>query len=79
MNPDAPLLVSCSAKDTALVVTKMESGLSNILKLSGGLGIDYGCGIGPKVVMSEVNGGVAAVVSQKATAREFTLYEIDLK
>lgn len=69
MNPDAPLLVTCSAKDSALVVTKMESGLSNLLKLTGGLGIDYGCGIGPKVVLSEANGGCVAVVSQKANAR----------
>ena len=69
MNPDAPLLITCSAKDNALVMTKMQSGLSSLLKLSGGLGIDYGCGIGPKVVLSEANGGCVAVVSQKNNAK----------
>jgi hypothetical protein len=76
MNPDSPILISCSCKDSALVATKMESGLSNLIKVPNGLGIDYGCGIGPKVVMSEARDGIIAIVNQRASNKEFSLYEM---
>lgn len=79
MKADSPILISCSCKDSALVATKMESGLSSLVKVSSGLGIDYGCGIGPKVVLSEAREGIVAVVSQRKDNREFTLYELELK
>ena len=44
-----------------------------------GLGIDYGCGIGPKVVLSEAQDGIVAIVNQKKDNREFSLYELELK
>ena len=69
MNADSPILVSCSCKDSALVATKMESGLSSLIKVPGGLGIDYGCGIGPKVVLSEAKEGMVAILSQKKDRR----------
>lgn len=69
MNADSPILVSCSCKDSALVATKMESGLSSLIKVHGGLGIDYGCGIGPKVVLSEAKEGMVAILSQKKDRR----------
>ena len=52
----------------------MESGLSNLVKVPNGLGIDYGCGIGPKVVMSEARDGIMAIVNQRAGNKEFSLY-----
>ena len=79
MNADSPILISCSAKDSALVATKMESGLSSLIKVPSGLGIDYGCGIGPKVVLSDAQDGVVAIVNQRKDNREFSLYELELK
>lgn len=69
MNPDSPILISCSCKDSTLVATKMESGLSNLIKVPNGLGIDYGCGIGPKVVMSEAREGIMAIVNQRVGSK----------
>ena len=47
-----------------------------MIKMPGGLGIDYGCGIGPKVVLSEVRDGLVAVVNQRKDNREFSLFEL---
>ena len=74
MNADSPILISCSGKDSALVATKMDSGLSSLIKVPHGLGIDFGCGIGPKVVMSGVREGIMAIVNQRENHREFSLY-----
>lgn len=79
MNVDSPLLITCSAKDSALIVTKMDSGVSSLLKLPSNLGIDFGCGIGPKIVVSDHRDGLVAVVNQKPNSREFSLYELELK
>ena len=79
MNTDNPILLSCSSKDSALVATKMESGLSSLVKVQGGLSIDYGCGIGPKVVVSQARDGMVAIVSQRKDNREFCLYDLELK
>ena len=65
MSINNPLILSCSAKDSALVATQMENGKSALVKLTGGLGIDYGCGIGPKIVMNQVKEGLVAVLNQK--------------
>jgi len=74
MNADSPILVSCSCKDSALVATKMESGLSSLIKVPGGLGIDYGCGIGPKVVLSD--NGLMAILSQSSHTKQVLLYQL---
>ena len=79
MNADSPILISCSCKDSALVATKMDSGLSSLIKVPGGLGIDYGCGIGPKVVLSDAKDGMVAILSQRKDKKEFSLYEIEMK
>ena len=79
MNVDSPILISCSCKDSALVATKMDNGLSSLVKVPNGLGIDYGCGIGPKVVLSNARDGVMAIVNQRKDHREFSLYEMDIK
>lgn len=57
----------------------MDSGLSSLIKVPGGLGIDYGCGIGPKVVLSDAKDGMVAILSQRKDKKEFSLYEIEMK
>lgn len=39
MKPDGPLILSCSSKDNSLVLTKMDSGVSSLLKLKYNTGI----------------------------------------
>ena len=65
MGTESPLLISCSSKDNSLVLTKMDSGLSSLIKVTGGIGIDYGCGIGPKIVLSGARDGLMAIASQR--------------
>ena len=48
--------MSCSAKDQALTVTKTESGSSSLLNLNNKLYLEFGCGIGPKVIFDRVKG-----------------------
>ena len=74
MSADGPILLTCSSKDNSLIVAKMDSGMHSLLKLPTNLGIDYGCGIGPKIVLSSYSSGVMAVVNQRSSNREFTLY-----
>lgn len=69
MNTESPLLISCSSKDNSLVLTKMDSGMSSLIKVTGGIGIDYGCGIGPKIVLSSVREGLMAILSQRKDNR----------
>jgi hypothetical protein len=57
----------------------MDSGHSSSLKLPSNLGIDYGCGIGPKIVLSSSSDGKMAIVNQRAGSQEFSLYEMILK
>ncbi len=79
MKPDGPLILSCSSKDNSLVLTKMDSGVSSLLKLKFNTGIEFGCGIGPKVVFNEARGGMVAILNQSNTSREFSVYEVDIK
>lgn len=52
MKPEGALVFSCSSKDNSLVMTKMDTGMSSVLKLKYNTGIEFGCGIGPKIVWS---------------------------
>ena len=52
MKPDGPFVLSCSSKDNSLVLTKMDNTMSSLMKLKYNTGIEFGCGIGPKVVFS---------------------------
>ena len=79
MKNDSPLVLSCSNKDKSLTLTKMDSGLSESVKVSGAFHIEFGCGIGPKIVSSMGRGGMMAILSQSSKAREFSLYEIEIK
>jgi hypothetical protein len=74
MNAEGPILLTCSAKDSALIVAKMDSGVSSTIRLPTSLGIDYGCGIGPKIVISSSSDGVMAIANQRAGSQEFSLY-----
>ena len=79
MSPDWPIMLTCAAKDNSLTVAKMDTGFTSQIKLPSNLGIDYGCGIGPKIVLSSVMEGRMAIVSQIAGRPEFTIYELQLK
>lgn len=76
MKPDLPLLLSCAVNDSELAVTNMETGAVGKVTLTGGLGLDYGLGIGPKVILSTSRGGLLGVVNQRSANRELTLYQI---
>jgi hypothetical protein len=79
MNSEGPILLTCSAKDSSLILAKMDNGYSTSIKLPTNLGIDYGCGIGPKIVISSSSDGLMAIVNQRAGNQEFSLYEMILK
>ena len=79
MKNNSPLVLTCSSKDKCLTLTKMDSGLSESVKVNGAFHIEFGCGIGPKIVTSIGRGGMIAILSQSSQAKEFSLYEIDIK
>jgi len=39
MKPEGPFVLSCSSKDNSLVLTKMDSGISSLIKLKHNSGI----------------------------------------
>lgn len=50
-----------------MVLTKTDTGINNFIDVKGKLNVDYGCGIGPKVIISE--NGLMAVLSQSVNAK----------
>jgi hypothetical protein len=79
MKPDGPFVLSCSSKDSNLLLTKVDSSVSSQIKLQYNAGIEFGCGIGPKVVFNEARGGIVAVLNQGQNHRELSLYEVEIK
>lgn len=69
MKNDCPIVLSCSSKDKSLCMTKMDTGLSEYIKVNGAFNIEFGCGIGPKIIMSHKNTGIMAILSQSNGAR----------
>lgn len=69
MKNTAPLVLTCSSKDKSLCLTKMDSGLSENVKVNGAFYVEFGCGIGPKIVLSPSRGGMMAILSQSAQHR----------
>lgn len=67
MKTDSPMVLSCSSKDKSLCLTRMDTGISEHIKFNGACNIEFGCGIGPKIVIS--NSGVVAILSQSANAK----------
>ena len=57
----------------------MDTGFSSLLKLKYNTGIEFGCGIGPKVIFNGARGGIVAILNQGNTSREFSLYDVDIK
>ena len=52
----------------------MDSGSSSLVDVKGRLKVEIGCGIGPKVVVSEA--GVMAILSQSPQYRYITIYQL---
>lgn len=69
MKNDSPIALTCSSKDNALILTRMDTGISSLIKLNDSLSIEFGCGIGPKIVFSEAREGIMAVLSQNSSLR----------
>jgi hypothetical protein len=61
------MLLSCSAKDQALTLTRTESSSSTLINLNNKLYLEFGCGIGPKVIFDKIRDVPAlAVLSHSA-------------
>ena len=69
MKSDSPLILSCSSKDKSLYMTKMDTGYSEFIKVNGVFNVEFGCGIGPKIVLSSKNSGIMGILSQSAGAK----------
>ena len=67
MKNSSPLILSCSAKDKSLCLTKMDNGISQLVKVNGAFNIEFGCGIGPKIVINP--NGIMAILSQSNNAK----------
>ena len=65
--PLAPMVVTSCHRDRSLMVTKTESGLNRQIGMKGKLKVDFGCGIGPKIVMNKDE--VVGIVSQSVSDR----------
>lgn len=59
-----------------MVLTKTDTGINNFIDVKGKLNVDFGCGIGPKVILNE--NGHMAVLSQSVNAKEINLYKISI-
>ncbi len=66
--------MSCAPKEKSLVVTKSETGVNSLIDVKGRLNVEIGCGIGPKVVVSD--SGMMAIVSQSPMVRQVLLYQV---
>ena len=56
------------------MLTKTDSGSSSLVDLKGRLNVGIGCGIGPKVVLSEK--GLMAILSQSPLSKQILLYQV---
>lgn len=58
------------------MISRTENGATSLIDVKGRLNVEIGCGIGPKLVISE--GGVLAIVSQSSMAKQILIYQIGL-
>lgn len=58
------------------MISKTENGSTSLIDVKGRLNVEIGCGIGPKLVISE--GGMLAIVSQSSMAKQVLIYQIGL-
>lgn len=47
----------------------MDTGYSEFIKVNGVFNVEFGCGIGPKIVLSSKNSGIMGILSQSAGAK----------
>lgn len=59
-----------------MVLTKTDTGMNGFIDVKGKLNVDFGCGIGPKVIMNESEH--MAVLSQSPNAKEINIYKINI-
>jgi len=50
-----------------MVLTRTDTGMNGFIDVKGKLNVDFGCGIGPKVILSE--SGHMAVLSQSINTK----------
>jgi hypothetical protein len=62
--PYRPIILSSCHREKALISTKTDSGIVSSINLKGRLNVDFGCGIGPKMVLR--NDALMAIVSQSS-------------
>ena len=74
--PLAPIVVTSCHRDRSLMVTKTDSGLNRQIGMKGRLKVDFGCGIGPKIVMNKEE--MMGIVSQSVNDREVCFYKINM-
>jgi hypothetical protein len=70
-----PILMTCCKSEPELLFTKSDSGMTETSKARIS-GINFGGGIGPKVVAA--NTGVVAIVSQSPNEKEVNLYDLNV-
>ena len=58
------------------MLTKMDTGTTSLIDVKGRLNVEFGCGIGPKVVVSD--NGTMAILPQSATNKHILLYQISI-
>ena len=51
-----------------MILTKTDSGLNTFIDIKGKLNVDFGCGIGPKVILNPINHQMV-ILSQSANAK----------
>jgi hypothetical protein len=59
-----------------MVLTRTDTGVNSFIDVKGKLNVDFGCGIGPKVVLEE--NGHMAVLSQSVHAKEVGIYKLNI-
>lgn len=59
------------------MLTRMDNGATNQVDVAGKLTVDYGCGIGPKIVLAR--NGMMAVVNQSESNRSAIIYRVNVK
>ena len=69
-----PLVLSCMPKEKSFVLTKTDTGNSSLVDVKGRLNVEFGCGIGPKVVLSD--NGLMAILSQSSHTKQVLLYQL---
>ena len=60
-----------------MVLTRTDTGMNGFIDVKGKLNVDFGCGIGPKVILSE--SGHMAILSQSIHSKEINVYKVNIQ